>query len=134
MDRAWWDKYIRSAAAEFSGHLYTCSDGVYGLPSTGAHHYQNSGAGAIAFAARRGAKRIILLGYDCRHTGGKTHWHGDHPPELANAGLVGEWPEHFAKLDRFLKMNKGPEIINATPNSRLSLWQKRSLSEALCAP
>lgn len=134
MDRVWWDKYIAQARAEFSGRRYTYGSNIYDLLPSGVHHYQNSGAGAIALAAAWRPRRIILLGYDCRHTGGKAHWHGDHPKGLKNAGTVGEWPEQFAKLKRFLQMNKPPEIINATPGSRLQLWPKLPLSEALCVP
>lgn len=91
---------------------------------------RNSGAGAINLAAHLGAKSIVLLGYDCQHTGGKTHWHGNHPKGLGNAGKVNDWPAQFATLaTKLCAVN----IINCTRDTRLNCWPKKSLEETLCA-
>ncbi|QEY18911.1 hypothetical protein D0C16_05475 [Cellvibrio sp. KY-GH-1] len=79
-------------------------------------------------AAYLGVKRVIMLGYDMQHTGGKTHWHGDHPKGLANAGKVNKWPVQFD----YLKNNLGDvEIINASSVSALTCFKRVSLDEAL---
>lgn len=88
----------------------------------------NSGAAALAQAAWWGARRVVLLGYDCGHTGGRKHWHPDHPGKLGNADSVGEWPAHFAAI---LPRLRGIEVINASRETALRLFPRASLEEAL---
>src|SRR5690606_3786458 len=93
---------------------------------------QNSGAGAIALAAAWGARRIILLGYDCQYAAGKRHWHGDHPKGTAgNASpqSVAKWPAQFRDL---LPHVRGIEIINATRQTALTVFARATLEDALC--
>ena len=58
----------------------------------------NSGAALLGQAAQWRLKRVVLLRYDCQHTGGQAHWHGDHPAGLGNAGSVGQWLQQFEAL------------------------------------
>lgn len=90
--------------------------------------YANSGAGCITSAIHAGSKKIILLGYDCQHTGGKSHWHGDHPANLGNAGRTSAWVEEFAKLANDFKHI---EIINATRETALKCFKQMDLEVAL---
>ena len=62
------------------------------------HHGQNSGYQAVGLAYHLKADRIILIGFDMQRTGGKSHWHGDHPRGLNNADAVHKWPRHFPAL------------------------------------
>ncbi|WKT59112.1 hypothetical protein Q2E61_09245 [Microbulbifer thermotolerans] len=89
----------------------------------------NSGAGAIALADLFGARRVILLGYDCK-TGrdGRRHWHGDHPSALKNAGSLPRWPDQFEKMARRMRHL---EIINATRDTALTMWPRMDLEKAL---
>lgn len=90
---------------------------------------RNSGAGAIALAAHFGAQRIGLLGYDCQHTGGEKHWHGDHPKSMqGNAGSVGKWPKQFQQLADELR---SIEIINLSRATALTCWPRGTLEEFL---
>lgn len=91
--------------------------------------YANSGAGAISAAVHAGAKRVILLGYDCQKTGGKSHWHGDHPKHLGNAGRIDSWHDAFLKLKNDFK---DVEIVNATRETALECFNKIDLEVALC--
>lgn len=93
------------------------------------HHYSNSGAGAINLAAHLGVKKIILLGYDMQYTGGKRHWHGDHPKGLANAGKINAWPKEFAALAKTITH---VDVVNCTRETALHCWPKRNLDEVLC--
>lgn len=132
MDRVWWDSYLQQVRAEFKGRTYAWGDNIYDVTNSRAWHYQNSGAGAVSMAFCFGAKKIILLGYDLQLTGGKAHCHGDHPKGTGkNASNYRDWPEHFRRLHDHMRMNNPPDIINATPGSRLGLWPKKTLSEAL---
>jgi hypothetical protein len=129
MDRQWWRVYYEEAARVFAGEMVA--------PIAAAHDRvkhvkfracRNSGEGAIALAANWGARSIIMLGYDCQHTGGRAHWHPDHPG-LGNAKGAEKWPEQFRKLAIFL----GPSIrvVNASRATALKVWPRISLEEAL---
>jgi hypothetical protein len=128
MDRNWWMKYLPQVKEEFQGIRCSPLTGIAGVKHIKFKHYQNSGVGAISLACHWGAKRIILLGYDCQKTGGKSHWHGNHPPGLGNAGSIGTWPGMFAKLKRDLA---GVEIINCTRETALTMFERRPLEEVL---
>ena len=91
--------------------------------------FGNSGAGAIAMAAKAGATRVILLGYDCQRTGGKAHWHGDHPPMLGNAGSMPKWPDQFKRLAASIE---GVEVINCSRETALRAFVRMPLEDALC--
>jgi hypothetical protein len=81
-------------------------------------------------AAHMGAKRVILLGYDCQHTGGKAHWHGDHPSHLGNASAMDQWIVSFGQLAARLKC----EVLNATRETALECWPRVDLEKALSEP
>lgn len=129
MDTAWWKRYLPDVLTRFRGERVTCNQNVGGVHhERGMPQSSNSGEGAISLAAHRGARRIILLGYDCQHTWGRRHHHGDHPRGLGNASSVGNWPKHFDALALRLA---GVEILNATRETALKIWPTKSLEEAL---
>lgn len=128
MDSAWWAAHIDEVRESFKGRLLTSLAHCFGAESIKVDECRNSGAGAIMAAAHFGAERIILLGYDCQHTGGKTHWHGDHPDGLGNAGSVGMWPEQFQRLATKLKE---VDIINCTRDTALTCFRRGDLAEIL---
>jgi uncharacterized Rossmann fold enzyme len=128
MDRQWWDKYIKQVRLQFAGVIYSALDGCYETRKTPANHYGNSGAGAIAMAAKLGAKKIILLGYDCQHTGGKTHWHGSHPKGLPDAGKVQTWPKKFAELAKDIC---DVRVLNCSRETALQCWPRAQLADVL---
>ena len=69
-----------------------------------------------------------LSGYDCQHTGGKAHWHGNHPKGLGNAGSVDKWPNQFRMLAARLPNIK---IINCTRETALNVFPRGTLEEVL---
>ena len=79
-------------------------------------------------AAQAGAARVILLGFDCQHSGGVSHWHGDHPNHLGNAGLTTQWLDRFAKLAEDFKHI---EIINASRETALTCFPRARLEDLL---
>ena len=127
MDREWWKRYLEQAKAEFHGLRFSPLTGLAGVKHVKFVHGQNSGAGAISLANHWGAKRIILLGYDCQKTGGKSHWHGDHPRGLGNAGSIGTWPLQFYTLSKRINT----EIINCSRETALTMFERRPLEEVL---
>lgn len=128
MDRAWWDVYLNDVREQFRGRLMTVNDvaGVERL-SQGFKAFGNSGAGAINLAALNGAQRVVLLGFDCQHTNGQRHHHGDHPKQLGNAANVAKWPAQFARLAASLSI----EVINASRDTALEVFERQPLSVAL---
>lgn len=91
----------------------------------------NSGCVAIEFAIRRGAERVILLGFDCSVKNG-THWHGDHKKSPnPNQGKCEIWKRQFATLRNTYRDS---EIINCSRYTELKTFPRMSLEEALCGP
>jgi hypothetical protein len=134
MDRKWWDAYAAEVREHFRGECFTSSaecrcHGLRKLPRF--RPYGNSGAGAIALAAKLGAARAILLGYDMQKTGGHTHWHGSHPKGLGDAGSLPKWPAQFAALAGDLRRTRGMEVVNASRATALQSFPRASLEELL---
>lgn len=135
MDEKWWREYIREVRTRFQGlkvsttqssSLYHLERAVQnGLPM---ETFGNSGGGAIALAFLWGAQRVILLGYDCQRTHGKTHWHGDHPKTLGNARSLPKWTIQFSALRKKL----AGEIINCSRETALTMFPRMPLEDALC--
>lgn len=129
MDRAWWGQYMPEVARVFTGELATMNLTPHGVMPWPLKDYRNSGAGAVALAIKRGAQRVILLGYDMQYTAGKRHWHGDHPAKLGNAGAIADWPAQFEQLRRD---HPDIEIINCSRETALSCFPRQSLERAMC--
>ena len=129
MDRNWWENYFIKNNKYFAGRKLTPISGVKCAEKIRFTHYQNSGVGAISLATHMGARKIILLGYDCQKTGGKSHWHGNHPHGLGNAGSIGTWPQQFNKLKKDL--GSMVEIVNCTRETALTMFERKPLDEVL---
>jgi len=132
MDRDWWARYYAQTNI-FEGARYTSHHpnarhrGVAWLRPP-FNHYGNSGAAAISMAHQGNAERVILLGYDCQHTDGKRHHHGDHPKGLGNAGSVHKWAERFEEQRRDFA---GTEIINCSRETALTCFPRAALEDLL---
>lgn len=89
----------------------------------------NSGAMAIEYAAELGAKRILLIGYDCSIRHG-LHWHGDHQPGLTNPSEAAPdiWQNQFLRAKQRLS---GVEIINCSRRTELKCFPLKNLELAL---
>ncbi|WP_399696597.1 hypothetical protein [Xenophilus sp.] len=130
LDRAWWDKHLDEAKQVFSGLLASPQKipGVQRIMNWVPRERTNSGAMALVLAAYWGARRIVMLGYDCQHTDGKTHWHGSHPDGLGDARGVENWPAQFRAISMRLT---GAEVVNASRVSALELFKRTTLEGAL---
>lgn len=126
MDRKWWEFYGREVMASgFCGELFTISDmpGIDRIPIAGV---KNSGLGAIMLSVYRGARSVVLIGYDCQHSFGKAHWHGDHPKKMGNAGSSDKWADQFYSALQFMR---GIPVINASRASALTCFPRRSIED-----
>lgn len=136
-DEKWWKTYFEELKS-FPGHKVTGALGGrrYGAQSLALlkfRTFRNSGAAAISLAALARAQRVVMLGYDCQHTGGKTHWHGDHPAGLGNAGSVPKWPAMFQQVKHYAKQ-RGCEVVNASRATALTCFPRVELEDVLPAP
>jgi len=67
MDYPWWRKHYAEARDTFSGRLLTVATFGKRTERLMGDYGRNSGVGAMLVAAGWGAKRIIMLGYDCEY-------------------------------------------------------------------
>ncbi|HUG56620.1 MAG TPA: hypothetical protein VL002_00105 [Candidimonas sp.] len=111
----------------FEGQRFS-TNWIDGVQKVVLNPQRNSGLAAIKLAMQFGAEKIVLLGYDCQHTGGKKHWHGDHPKGLGNAGSVQHWSMRFAG---FARKVSGVEIVNASRKTALECFPRMDLEDAL---
>lgn len=96
----------------------------------GIGHGDNSGYAALNLAVCLGADPIYLLGFDCKHENGRTHWHKGHPIKQ-KAETAENFVKFFSKAAALIKP-RGINIINLNPDSALNCWPKMPAEEILC--
>jgi len=136
-DSAWWRAHREEVSRVFAGRLITVSqiaarygvESLYGSPWFRQHG--NSGTCAIALAVGAGARRVVLLGYDCGPGPGREmHWHGDHPKGLTNCASMGVWPAQFERVAKYAR-KAGCEVVNASRRTALKCFETVPLEQAL---
>ena len=123
----WWQQYRTEVDAVFQGERWS-RNSIPGVRKLRVEASQNSGAGAIALAVSQGARRVILLGYDCQRTSGRAHWHPDHPGVMGNCGALPDWPRQYRELAPQLR---GAQIINCSRATALDVFPLGRLEEVL---
>jgi len=78
---------------------------------------RTTGHTAISLAAILGAKRIVLLGYDMRFVGGRSHCHDDYASP--NEKIYSDDFIPYFKGWNEAARKAGVEVLNATPGSAL---------------
>lgn len=148
-DLRWWNWHnARAEFKAFSGHKVTIEntgmlvkdENVHMLHNyeneklsenpNGIHTGSNGGYQALNIAYLAGAKRILLLGYDMRYTGGKSHWHAGHPVKVPEQHYSGMYAKKFDTMLPQLKA-RGVEVINCSLGSTIRCFPFKSLEEAL---
>ena len=98
----------------------------------------NSGSAAISLAAHTGAKRIILLGFDMKlDDESKQHWHDAYhrlaslTENTRNKALP--FNHHLKGFPEIAKDAKkmGIEILNASPDSAIDVFEKVNVKDLL---
>lgn len=122
-------------------HMLRSADDKPGAPKPGLSANpavlvtgRNGGYQVVNIAVLAGAKKIVLLGYDMRIVGGKSHNEmnhpgGRHPEGNAASDYVG-YVKNFRTMVRPLE-RLGVEVLNATPESALDVFRKVPLEIAL---
>jgi hypothetical protein len=91
--------------------------------------------GAMNAAGHLGVARIVLLGADmCRAADGRSHHHSAHP--WPNKPGNKTWDIQMRQLAQTVAplRERGIEVINTSPTSRLPWWPKRRLESVLFGP
>jgi hypothetical protein len=137
-DYNWWKHHFEHI--KFKGELWTQDlkakkefplSWVLGRSKNGlgvdcVHFGGNSGYQAINLAYLWGAKRIILLGFDCKPVDGKDHWFGQHEKGLTQVQPYQLWLNNFTQLAKDLQA-RGVEVINASPDTALQCFNKAKI-------
>jgi len=138
-DAVWW-RYYSPKINWYPGHRVSRS---YRGPSieqwrgrTWPRTGGNSGHMAIQYAVDQGAEHIALLGFDQSKTGGRAHFHVDHPKKtqdgartnMANAGGVAAWPRLMAKTAIDLHQ-RGIEVVNLSRQTALSCFPRLTVDQ-----
>lgn len=123
---------VHFASTETKAEVWTCAPRA-------AHRYKvrlhkirgpyNSGLRACQLAIELGAKKLVLLGFDAQHTGGRAHWHDNYDQGLGNAMSFRKWPGQFALYAR--QIGASVEIVNASRATALTCFPRVPLEEAL---
>lgn len=127
-DYQWWKanaRHIEIPAERFSHQSRATEFGCeFFIRGTGL----NSGLAGIHLAEYFGAKRIVLLGYDCQPTGGRNHWHEDHAT-LNNPNEISYriWLKQFRNVDPGLKR----KIVNCSRETALTGFSRARLEDEL---
>jgi hypothetical protein len=91
---------------------------------------RNSGFQSLCLAHYFGAARVLLLGYDFQRTGGRAHWHPDHPRSLGNGGKFPAWVDEMNILARDLKAC-GVDVVNCSRATALHCFPRATIQEVL---
>lgn len=142
-DYRFWE-WHRKELVRHQGHIYTGQKrivdrrvqfvkwtGIKGLETqhNKIRHGNNSGYAAINLAVHLGAEEIVLLGYDMKLCGERTHWHEGHPVKL-RPRVFDNMLRYFETLVEPLE-TLGINIINASPDSAIECFKKATLEEVL---
>jgi hypothetical protein len=138
-DAKWWEMHHENIS--FNGEKWTQDiharrkyllNWVLGRSKPGlgrdcVHFGGNSGYQAINLAYLWGAKRIVLLGFDCKPVNGKDHWFGQHPRGLNQVQPYQLWLNNFVQISKDLE-SEGIEVINCSMLSALQCFKKAEIA------
>jgi len=91
----------------------------------------NSGCSAVNLALIMGAKRVFLVGMDCREINNQTHWDGRHHNSKNNKDVYRAFLNGWEAISSALpKVFPDRQIINATPGSAIEYFPRCSYEDA----
>lgn len=110
-------------------YLFTGPEGFDEFPEHLRHGW-NSTHAATHLLVHLGARRIVLFGADFRHGATAQHFHSGYGEGTVLQEAVDRWKGAFSKLAPILAA-KGIEVINASPDSALTVFRKTSIADGL---
>lgn len=130
-DLTWWRHY--GEEVDIDVPKYTLSQNAAHVFGITQHKSKlgpgyNSGLLAIEMAIHFGAKKVLLLGFDCSVKNG-THFHGNHTKtQNPNRDRCEKWKGYFLRL---AEKHTDIEIINCSRETELQCFPRQSLGDAL---
>lgn len=94
------------------------------------HFGGNSGFQALNLAVNCGAKKIILLGFDCMRWGDRTHFFGSHPAFLERDSPFALFRQYF-KIAAAELVHRGIDVVNCTRVTSLQCFKQEQLRNVL---
>jgi len=143
LDLAWWMEH-KAAAKDYTGTFTTCATlvedpavRVFKTRNKGIEFEQadtlgsnrNTGLSAINLAIHFGATRIILIGFDMGGGEKGGHWYAREKP--TNKSSLRMHRKSALEVYEDIEEHGGIEILNASPDSKLTYWPKITIEEAL---
>ena len=127
-------KFAMKGGSQYTNDIKILRKGKpYGLETDSdvLSHGFNSGYAAINLAYHLGAKKIILLGFDMANDGTQTHFHDGYPTRPAGDRIYQDkFLPGFKQLNTDLK-EKGISVYNASAHSRITVFPKITIDQAL---
>lgn len=119
-------------AERFGLRVVEGADGIgFSRDPARIHYANNSGFQAVNLALLWGCDPVILVGFDMRAVGKRTHFFGNHKAPLRDTpGSFGKWIGNFTKAAEML-WHPRPTILNATPGSALRCFPMVDLADVL---
>jgi len=65
-----------------------------------------------------------------QRTGGRTHWHADHPAGMNNAQCINSWIPYFDRAAGEL-FDAGIDVVNCTTKTALQCFPQADIREVL---
>lgn len=128
-DIRWRDEFYNDLLASFKGEIattvavpepkparvkvYKISDCDAAFETGEYLHPPDSGSKAIHLAFLRGAKRILLAGFDMSMDAGCANWHTEYPWEPRPEDYAKHFPAHHVRLYKALQ-KRGVEVLRVT--------------------
>jgi len=97
--------------------------------ANGLHTGSNGGYQALNIATLAGAALVLLIGYDMRYDGKRTHSHNGHPtghPESAYSNYAKNFSTMLPQLAKL-----GVKVINCTPGSMVTAFPRGDIASVL---
>lgn len=138
-DEEWWDYH----KPEFAGQKWTINVNAakkYNLNLIGHDSTakfcdkeiiatgNNSGFQVINLAYLQGFRRLLLLGYDYKHSG--QHWFGKHPQDLGQSHNLKRWIDHINQAAPIME-SLGLEVVNCSRDSDINCFRKSIITDEI---
>lgn len=123
---------IGDISSKMSNSVFVLKNyGVEGLSEdpSGLRTGMNSGYQAVNIAVLAGAKRVLLLGYDMKFSGNRSHSHNGHPVQMPAEAYLKYGLRFSSMLPQLNKL--GVEVINCSPDSSIGCFKREDVGKAL---
>lgn len=90
----------------------------------------NSGTMAINLLMNMGVKTVILIGFDMTSSNSKSHFHSDYDFVVSKSVYQDTFvPNFIALMESAKQYNINTTVLNASPNSALTIFKKIQLND-----